>query len=114
MLVILPEALAEEALVVMRSFPEGEKATVIGRVEKKGNAVVKMRTLYGNYRDSRYAERRTAAAYLLKFPPIGRALFRLSEKHCSYHRKSVVPTIGRVLFQSSEENKETNKLRKYG
>ena len=49
-LVILPEALAEEALVVMRSFPEGEKATVIGRVEKKGNAVVKMRTLYGNYR----------------------------------------------------------------
>lgn len=49
-LVILPEALAEEALAVMRSFPEGEKATVIGRVEKKGNAVVKMRTLYGNYR----------------------------------------------------------------
>ena len=49
-LVILPEALAEEALVVLRSFPEGEKATVIGRVEKKGNAVVKMRTLYGNYR----------------------------------------------------------------
>ena len=49
-LVILPEALAEEALAVMHSFPEGEKATVIGRVEKKGNAVVKMRTLYGNYR----------------------------------------------------------------
>ena len=34
----------------MKSFPEGKDATIIGRVTAKGNAIVKMKTLYGNYR----------------------------------------------------------------
>lgn len=49
-LVILPETRAEEALEVMHRFPEGKKATVIGRVDGKEHAIVKMKTLYGNYR----------------------------------------------------------------
>lgn len=49
-LVILPEAHAEEALEVMHRFPEGKEATVIGRVVGKEHAIVKMKTLYGNYR----------------------------------------------------------------
>lgn len=49
-LVILPENRAQEALSIMNSFPEGKEATVIGRVTAKGNAIVKMKTLYGNYR----------------------------------------------------------------
>lgn len=49
-LVILPEEYAEEALDVMHRFPEGKEATVIGRVAGKEQAMVKMKTLYGNYR----------------------------------------------------------------
>lgn len=49
-LVILPEEYAEEALEVMHRFPEGKEATVIGRVVGKEHAIVKMKTLYGNYR----------------------------------------------------------------
>lgn len=49
-LAILPEAFAEKALAVMRSFPEGKDATVIGSVTGQGRAIVKMKTLYGNYR----------------------------------------------------------------
>lgn len=49
-LVILPEAKAEEALAVMHSFPEGKEAAVIGRIASEGEALVKMKTVYGNYR----------------------------------------------------------------
>lgn len=49
-LAILPEARAQEALAIMNSFPEGMDATIIGRVTVQGNAIVKMKTLYGNYR----------------------------------------------------------------
>lgn len=49
-LVILPEARAQEALAILKSFPEGKDATIIGHVTAKGNAIVKMKTLYGNYR----------------------------------------------------------------
>lgn len=49
-LVILPEARAQEALAIMNNFPEGKDATIVGRVTAKGNAIVKMKTLYGNFR----------------------------------------------------------------
>lgn len=49
-LVILPEREAEKALSVMRRFDEGRQATVIGRIASKGKALVRMKTVYGNYR----------------------------------------------------------------
>lgn len=49
-LVILPEEKAEQALAIMQNCPEGKNATIIGRIPEKGNAFVKMKTLYGNYR----------------------------------------------------------------
>lgn len=49
-LVILPAGRTEEALAVMRSYPEGKDATVIGQVSDDGKALVRMKTLYGNYR----------------------------------------------------------------
>ena len=49
-LVILPEPLAGQALAVMHRFPEGQQATVIGRIEQTGKSIVKMKTLYGNHR----------------------------------------------------------------
>ena len=47
---ILPEEKAEQALAIMQNCPEGKNATIIGRIPEKGNAFVKMKTLYGNYR----------------------------------------------------------------
>ncbi|GGJ99703.1 hydrogenase expression/formation protein HypE [Parabacteroides faecis] len=49
-LVILPETRSQEALAVMKSFPEGKNATIIGRITGEDNAIVKMKTPYGNYR----------------------------------------------------------------
>ena len=49
-LVILPEQKAAEALSIMHCFPEGKEAAVIGQVIGQGNAIVKMKTLYGNHR----------------------------------------------------------------
>lgn len=34
----------------MQNYPEGKNATVIGCIQEKGYALVKMKTLYGNYR----------------------------------------------------------------
>lgn len=49
-LVLLPSEAAEEALQVMRQFPEGEKAVIIGAVTASKEASVKMKTLYGGRR----------------------------------------------------------------
>lgn len=49
-LIILPEKDAQTALSVMHRFDEGRKATVIGRISSKGKALVRMKTIYGNYR----------------------------------------------------------------
>ena len=49
-LVILPDEKTEQALAVMQNYPEGKNATVIGCIQEKGYALVKMKTLYGNYR----------------------------------------------------------------
>ena len=49
-LVILPEEKTEQALAVMQNYPEGKNATVIDCIQEKGYALVKMKTLYGNYR----------------------------------------------------------------
>ncbi|WP_102409415.1 hydrogenase expression/formation protein HypE [Parabacteroides bouchesdurhonensis] len=49
-LVILPEKEAGKALSVMQRFAEGKQATVIGHVSSCGKALVKMKTIYGNYR----------------------------------------------------------------
>lgn len=48
--VILPADKADKALDIMHRFKEGEQALVIGEVIASGNAVVKMRTLYGGKR----------------------------------------------------------------
>lgn len=48
--VILPEEKANDALSLMRRFPEGEKAVVIGKVTASGSGSVKMKTLYGGRR----------------------------------------------------------------
>ena len=40
----------EQALAVMQNYPEGKNAAVIGCIQEKGYALVKMKTLYGNYR----------------------------------------------------------------
>ena len=34
----------------MQNYPEGKNAAVIGCIQEKGYALVKMKTLYGNYR----------------------------------------------------------------
>ena len=47
---VLPEEKTEQALAVMQNYPEGKNATVIGCIQEKGYALVKMKTLYGNYR----------------------------------------------------------------
>jgi hydrogenase expression/formation protein HypE len=49
-LVILPEQFAQEALSVLRQFPEGENARIIGRVPAFGRGLVKLKTIYGNHR----------------------------------------------------------------
>ncbi len=49
-LAILPEEKADEALAIMRNSPEGKGAAVIGHIAMKGKPLVKMKTLYGNYR----------------------------------------------------------------
>lgn len=49
-LVILPAEQAEQALAIMHSCPEGRDAMVIGKVSNTGKALVRMKTLYGNYR----------------------------------------------------------------
>ncbi len=50
LLVILPEQFAEKALSVMRNFPEGEHAVVIGHVVSSGQSLVRMKTYYGGSR----------------------------------------------------------------
>lgn len=49
-LVILPEKKTEQALAVMQNYPEGKNTAVMGCIQEKGYALVKMKTLYGNYR----------------------------------------------------------------
>ena len=49
-LVILPEEKAEQALAIMRNYPEGKNAAVIGCIQERDHTLVKMKTLYGNYR----------------------------------------------------------------
>ena len=49
-LVILPEEKTEQALAVIQNYPEGKNAAVIGCIQEKGYALVKMKTLYGNYK----------------------------------------------------------------
>ncbi|WP_106828405.1 hydrogenase expression/formation protein HypE [Parabacteroides pacaensis] len=49
-LVIVPERSAAEVLPIMRRFPEGENAKVIGKVYKTEQALVKMKTLLGSHR----------------------------------------------------------------
>lgn len=49
-LVILPAEKAEKALEIMRSCEEGKDACIIGKVESKDRPIVRMRTVYGNYR----------------------------------------------------------------
>ena len=40
----------EQALAVMQNYPEGKNTAVMGCIQEKGYALVKMKTLYGNYR----------------------------------------------------------------
>ncbi len=49
-LTILPEEKADKALAIMRNCPEGKGAAIIGHIGMKGKPLVKMKTLYGNYR----------------------------------------------------------------
>lgn len=49
-LVLLPAEVAEEALKIMRQFPEGEKAVIIGAVTASEGASVTVKTLYGGRR----------------------------------------------------------------
>ncbi|MDR2947841.1 MAG: hydrogenase expression/formation protein HypE [Prevotella sp.] len=49
-LTVLPEIYAEQALKIMHAFPEGQHATVIGKVTSSGKAVVRMKNIYGGYR----------------------------------------------------------------
>lgn len=50
MLIVLPEKHAADAVSCLRRFHEGRHATVIGRVIASGRALVRMKTVYGNYR----------------------------------------------------------------
>lgn len=49
-LTILPEIYAEQALKIMHAFPEGQHATIIGKVTSSEKAVVRMKNIYGGYR----------------------------------------------------------------
>jgi hydrogenase expression/formation protein HypE len=49
-LTILPERHAGQALDIMRRFPEGEYAAVIGHVVSSGRSSVRMKNIYGGYR----------------------------------------------------------------
>lgn len=49
-LVIVPERSAAEVLPIMRRFPEGENAQIIGKVYKTEQTLVKMKTLLGSHR----------------------------------------------------------------
>ena len=49
-LIILPENQADKSLSILRQFPESKNAKVIGKVGAKGNAQVRLKTLYGNHR----------------------------------------------------------------
>jgi hydrogenase expression/formation protein HypE len=49
-LVILPEAYASEAVAIMRRFPEGRDAALIGNVVSSGSPLVTVKTLYGGHR----------------------------------------------------------------
>jgi hydrogenase expression/formation protein HypE len=50
LLFILPEYQASKALSILHQFSEGKKAKIIGKVDSKGNALVKLKTAYGNHR----------------------------------------------------------------
>ncbi|GHT78296.1 hydrogenase expression/formation protein HypE [Bacteroidia bacterium] len=49
-LIILPEKEATGALSVLRQFPEGKNASIIGQVTATGKASVQLKTGYGNHR----------------------------------------------------------------
>jgi hydrogenase expression/formation protein HypE len=49
-LFILPEYQADKALSILHQYPEGKNAGIIGKVDSKGNALVKLKTAYGNHR----------------------------------------------------------------
>lgn len=49
-LIFLPKEKADEALSILQSFEEGKQAAVIGSVSATGKGLVKMKTIYGNYR----------------------------------------------------------------
>jgi hydrogenase expression/formation protein HypE len=49
-LVILPEAYAGEAVAIMRRFPEGRDAALIGNVVSSGSPLATVKTLYGGHR----------------------------------------------------------------
>ena len=49
-LVILPDEKTEQALAVMQNYPEGKNTAVMGCIQEKGYALVKKKTLFGNYR----------------------------------------------------------------
>lgn len=49
-LVVLPAAFAEKALAIMKRYPEGQQAVVIGKVVSSEKASVRMKTLYGGSR----------------------------------------------------------------
>lgn len=49
-LIILPENYSDEAINILRQFPEGKDAAVIGKVVKKGNASLRLKTIYGGTR----------------------------------------------------------------
>lgn len=49
-LVVVPERSAPEVLPIMRKYPEGEKATIIGKIRKGCEPVVIMKTFLGSRR----------------------------------------------------------------
>jgi len=49
-LVILPEEYADQAISILRKYPEGKNARHIGKVATQGKALVKLKTIYGNHR----------------------------------------------------------------
>ncbi|MDR2148385.1 MAG: hydrogenase expression/formation protein HypE [Tannerella sp.] len=49
-LIILPENQAGKALSVLHRFSESKDARIIGKVSAKGNAQVRLKTLYGSHR----------------------------------------------------------------
>ena len=55
-LVILPDEKTEQALAVMQNYPEGKNAAVIGCIQEKGYALVKMKNVVWQLQDRRYAQ----------------------------------------------------------